>query len=202
MGYLDLYSESYKGNVVPELQLANQWILQFEDFPDLDFLVQETNIPLYSLETERVFSDLVLPTGKGDYSTYSITFLETRDFKGYKFHKRWLDKLYDFENRVVKRTYHSSKKSAIIKFISSYPLVTPAKAIVNTVADVFKKEGEEKSKKYAVYSNIGFQLLGVQLVGISDISLDNDTGEPLSITVEYEIQRVVNIYDKEKIYER
>lgn len=202
MGNLDLYSSSYLGNTVPEYQLANQWILQFEDFPELDFHVQETNLPLFSIETERIFSDLVVPTGKGDYSTYSITFNETSDFKGFQFHKDWLDLLYDFEKRVVKRTFHSSKKSAVIKFISGYNLLAPGKAQLATVTNGFQADVEKKKKQYVIYSNISFKLEGIQLVSIDDLSLDNDTGEPLSITVQYEIQKVTPSYTVEKILER
>ena len=127
MGYLDLYSQSYISSSGPEYQLANQWIMQFEDFEAYDFIIQESNLPLFTLGTEKVNMDLIVPGKKDEYRTFSITFRETRNFEGLKFHWDWFNSIYDFEKRLVKKDFHNQKKKATIKFIVAITIYLKAR---------------------------------------------------------------------------
>jgi len=113
-------------------------------------------------------TNLLLPDGSDAYRTISITYRETVDFQGFKFHTDWMNNLYDFKNRVVKKTYHKSKKDAEIKFYSPYQdtLVTDT------------------------YQNASFKLYGMQFTGFEDLQLQNESGGPLTITCNYEIERL------------
>lgn len=208
MGYLDLYSQSYISSSGPEYQLANQWIMQFENFEAYDFIIQESNLPLFTLSTEKVNMDLIVPGKKDEYRTFSITFRETRNFEGFKFHWNWFNSIYDFEKRLVKKGFHNQKKKATIKFISSYNNLSQGSAqiaqvgnLIKTGLDKISKSETKRPKKelYSIIQNQAFELIGIQLTGIEDVSLDNESGDPLTFTVNYEIQRVIPIIGSEQI---
>jgi len=198
MSYLDLYSSSYISGTGPEYQLANQWILQFDDFQDFDFLVDEITLPMRSIETDRVGYDLVVPKNKGDYRTVSITFRADRDFRAFNYHQSWLSNIYDFEKRAFKKTFHTSKKKATVKFISVYNNYKPLVAQVQGALNLVRKEGY-KNDLFSIKQNQAVELLGLQITGVDDVSLDNDTGEPLTFTAQYEVQKVNIINKKEDI---
>lgn len=208
MGYLDLYSQSYISSTGPEYQIANQWIMQFEDFEEYDFIIQESNLPLFAMGVERANLDLVIPKNKDDYRTLSITFRETRNFVGFKYHWEWLNLLYDFEKRLVKKTYHDSKRKATIKFISNYNTLSQGSAqlaqvgnMVTSGLNALTPNKPQRSKKllYQTQQNSAFELIGLQFTGFEDTSLDNESGDPLTFTANYEVQRIIPILDSQTL---
>lgn len=187
MGTLDITNSfGLDGSKVKEHQRQNMWLMNFDDFPGFDLYITDSSIPLFKLSSEKVPTmDLIVPMGKEDYSSISLTFLETVDFQGFKYHTDWLDKLYDFNRKLVRKTFHTSKKSAVVKFIS-----------MNNVKVGVKDEVQSIPK---VYQNLEIDLKGIQLLGIDDISLQNDSGDPLTITVNYEIQQIIPVYGRKSI---
>lgn len=179
MAYLYNYTVSNDLSNIKDDQLANHWILIFDDFPNFDFYVEEHNLPLWNTKTERIDKlGIVIPDGIEDYRTYSITFRETRDFQGLIYHRQWLFDIYDFEKRVVKKGYHSKKRNATIKFFSPK---------ADTVTDT-----------ELVRVNAEFVLKNMQITGIEEVQLNETDGEPLKFTVQYEIEQIKSVlYNKD-----
>lgn len=174
MAILDTFLFGLNGERIKDEQLQNMWILTFNKLPDFNFYIESTNLPLYGITQEKLATtDLILPTGKDNYRSVSITYRETKDFQGFKFHKSWLFQEYNFSQRVVKKTFHTSKKTATIKFVSNEP------------------EG--------IIQNAIFTLSGMTFVGFEDIQLSNDSGEPLTFTCQYEIEGLTSVFDRIKI---
>jgi len=151
-----------------EDQLANMWGLIFPDYPNLDFHLVETTIPFSQLVTETRKS------GKKYYSDYtptdsvSFTFRETELFSSFNFFQKWLESIYDYEKGVFKvfTSERQKYKNAIIQFSSKFAGTT---GIIPTKS---------------------FELIGLLPLGFSEISLSNDTGEPLQFTVNMTVEKV------------
>ncbi|MGD9678174.1 MAG: hypothetical protein AB7V16_07395 [Vulcanibacillus sp.] len=181
MKYLNTYDIGESGENLKDDQLANFWLMSFSDqaLPSFDLYVESHNLPLYSIKTERLPElSLVIPGGMSDYRTYSITYRETVDFQGMKYHKEWLDQLYDFEKRLVKKTFHTAKRNAIIKFISPY---------------------SEDSSAGGPLQNAEFTLINMQFVGFEDVQLSNTEGDALTITCQYEVENILANFDRKRI---
>jgi hypothetical protein len=189
VGFLDVESNT-RILSVKDFQLKNLWALTFEGLgADFDFYVTETNIPLPKISVEKTSFDLIVPENKEELGTYSMTFLETVDFQGFQFFAQWLNKVYNFEKRVFRSSFHSQKKQATIKFLSLRHLGIPSFAKAVLPGGNFAAISVPTSAGVSV-PNIYFNLSGIMITGIEDISLDNDSGDPLTITVNFEIQKI------------
>lgn len=169
--YLDKYSgTSLSLKDIPDFQLSNMWVLQMNDFPNFDFYIDSSNLPLPQLELETNNLNLITPGKKNNLSSFSITFIETVNFDGYNYFINWLQDVYDFNKQAYNVGFHSKKKIATIKFISS--------------------EQNMSNKTSSLIQNQEFQLWGLMIKGISDIDLGNSDGDPIKFTVEMEAQKV------------
>lgn len=195
IGFLDTES-NYRVLSVKDFQLQNLWGLSFYGTspnymlgPDFDFYVKETNIPLPQISVDKTDFDLILPEGKEEIGSYSITFIETVDFQGFKFFSDWLNNVYDFKKRVYKPKFHLQKKNATVKFLSlrhvGIPGVVPAMLPTANVVNLAVPTSFGVS-----VPNIYFDLNGIMIKGIEDISLGDDAGDPLLLTVNFEIQSI------------
>jgi hypothetical protein len=181
MNYLKTYDIGTSGDNLKDDQLSNFWLLTFNDpvLSTFDLYVESHNLPLFNTKSERLSSlSIVIPDTIEDYRTYSITFRETVDFQGMKYHKSWLDQLYDFEKRLVKKTYHTSKRNATIKFISPY---------------------SAGSGSGSPMQNAEFQLVNMQFTGFEDVQLSNTEGDALTITCQYEIEQIKVNFTRKKL---
>ena len=185
---LDGYS-NINNTFVPELQPKNLWVLNFydlttdtQDFPNHDFLIKSTNLPLFSLEIEKTNFDLIIPQVKSNYGSYSFSFYETVGFDGFNYCWNWFNSIYDFDKQLFKKDFHSKKKNATIKFIRMYPT---SKGVL----------GFSSISNYTVIQNAQFNLLGLMIKDISDVDLDDD-GEPLSFDISMEVQKIQPIIGK------
>ncbi len=170
---MEVSSVVFDWATVKDDQLSNFWVLSFSDMANFDLYVESTNLPLFNTKAEKIPElNINIPDGMEDYRTVSITYRETVDFQGMKYHQRWLESLYDLKNRTVKKSYHSSKKNATIKFVSPYT--------VNSVG----AGGKPKQ-------NASFELVNMLFTGFEDIQLNSTDGGPLMITCQYEIEQII-----------
>lgn len=191
---MDAYSEQYiSQSDQKDLQFQNMWVLEFNEFPNKDYFIKETNLPLYKLSLEKTKFDLVVPVEKEGFSSFTMTFYETVLFEGFNIFKNWIDSLYDFENRVWKKGFHKNKKNAKIKYIMMYNK-SPFDFMnfINTISG---------GKNYKIQKTAEFELLGLSLVGIDDISLDTESGDPLTFTVTMECQQIKYVSGSSTIVE-
>jgi len=179
---LDAYSDNHIVSV-PDLQYQNMWVLNFmdiadpnKDFPNKDFLIQSSNIPLFSLSLEKTNFDLVVPESKENYGTFNITFYETSGFEGFNYCHDWITSVYDFDNRLFKKDFNTKKKNATIRFIKILPT---SQGIL----------GFNLLSNNKIIQTAQFNLFGLMIKGISDVDLGED-GEPLTFSVDMEIQNV------------
>ena len=188
MATLDAFTSKYIGNELKDLQFQNMWVLNFEDYPNFDLYIKDSNLPLFSLDHEKTDFDLILPKGAENLESFGITFYETIDFQGLGYHLSWLKNLYDFDKRVVKSGYHSYKRRATIKFISIYNDYIVSLGQIQQAVNSIKKNGKSV---YKIMQNASFDLVGIQCLGVDGVSLDNDSSEPLTFTAKYEVQRII-----------
>ncbi len=185
---------------IKEDQKENHWIWTFTDgsFKNFNLYLETSSLPLFVTKSKRLdTTNVILPDGGENFRTLTVTFRETTDFQGFKYHKEWLDKLYDFETQTVKKTYHSAKRVAEIKFYS--PLIETSgvtQSVKGTDLAGFSLDyGSYKQKNLnisnqGIRQNIVFKLYGIQFTGFDDVQLQNDSGGPLTISCNYEVERI------------
>jgi hypothetical protein len=198
---LDYYSSTQGVDSYPELQMQNLWILSFGDysnnglqgvanvFPNHDFLIKSTNLPLFSINIEKTDFDLILPQEKENYGSFSFSFYETTKFDGFKWCYNWITDIYDFDARVFKKNFHTKKRSATLRFIKVLnPLSLTELVGINILTSA------------QIFQTIEFDLKGIMIKGIGDIDLENDSGDPLSFDISLEVQQIVPIQGLERIH--
>jgi hypothetical protein len=184
---VDAYSNTFLSSI-PELQLSNAWILTFYDidFPNRDFLIKSTNLPLYNLSIEKTEFDLIIPKDKENFGSFKFSFYETTKFDGFNYCYDWLSSIYDFEKRLFKKDFNKKKRNAIISFYRNYPKSVGTLGFSTTVTNSI------------IMRNAQFFLKGIMIQNISDLDLSED-GEPLTFDVDLEIQQVEYNKGNEKI---
>lgn len=149
-------------------QLANLWRIDFKDYPDLDFHLINTSLPMPKLEYEgRKYGEKIY-TGFTAPDQITFTFRETQEFSSYKFFQDWLETLFDYEKGEYKtlNNYEDKYKSATLNFLN-------------------KNFGNKISKKTQ-----SFDLINLMPLGFSDIDVSTDSGEPLQFTIEMAVENV------------
>ncbi|MDA3854940.1 MAG: hypothetical protein PF569_01680 [Candidatus Woesearchaeota archaeon] len=153
-------------------QLANMWQLQFFDKPNLDLHIVEANLPFNKLEMQGRSYGKKSYTRMAPVETISFTFREVEGFDNYNFFNNWLNDIYDFKKHVFKT--FSNELDAYIKKYKTATLMFMRK-IGGHLVPVPSKT---------------FTLNKLMILGISEISLSNDNGEPLEFTVEMAVEDV------------
>jgi hypothetical protein len=201
---------------IEDLQLANMWVIQFSDDAtgDMDMYITDTNIPLRNIELGTTTFNSKYADSYKELSTYTLTVLETENFRNYKYFNNWLKSIYDFENKVFKKNFVYKKRKAQVKFISiknptpsghvaSVPMIgLPAgisngtiRSINKTSQNIVQKIFKSSPVEPIVYKNAIFELQGVLITGMDDLTLDVTTGDPLSFTVNLEIENIIPMID-------
>lgn len=216
---LDIYSSKFLDSAnLPDYQMANLWILELPVSPFglgasaftgetvitpgpnpqfFDLHVVSTSLPLRKLELEKTSFNTIFAKGRAQYSTFSVTFRETIDFRISKYFENWMNNFYDFDKQVYKKNFITNKSSAILKFIqikSKEPNFFLSLATVVQQLNTFQRGWE-------IFETSSYELINFIPVGFGDLDLDNDTGEPLNIEVEFQVENVVPSHERKSIAE-
>lgn len=170
-----------------EDQLGPMWdfnIIPGADSPKniekMKFKVQDVTLPTYKLVAERKLSGEVMWKGIEDLTELTITIRESPDFSTFRFFRDWMDKFYDYDNRVFKTKESTDLYDIQIKFYmsgkvedtseynyASYYLLDKNAVVINPVIDDF-------TQRFIFYN--------CRILGIDTISLSY-TGEPLTYSI-------------------
>lgn len=155
-----------------DLQLKNRWFCYFEDFSKSEFLVKSVNLPFEKLITEtKKYGDKKY-VGFTPIDTITIVFYENTKFEVYKFFKNWMDDIFDSKEKVfnVLSNENVKYKDATILFYRS---------------NAFSQQKD----------SIKFRFNKLQILGIDEITNDQETGEPLEWTVQLAVKDTTNILE-------
>lgn len=149
--------------LLQDLQLDNQWNVKLDDLPNSTFMVKSINLPFEQLLTETKKYGQKFYTGFTPVETLTITFFENTRFEIYEYLNNWYDTIFDREKRVFKvLTNRNDKyKNGTIAFYR------PDTTITKT-----------------------FALTDLQILGIDEITLDQESSEPLQWSAQFSVGNV------------
>lgn len=177
---MDPYSKQFLDqNGYPNLHPANLWALEITGFPYGDLLIQETTLPLYKLSVVKTLAEISVPEQRDNFSEFSMSFYDTPDFKGYNFCREWLDNIYDYNKMVWRKGFQLQKFDATLKFISL--------VYTNNINGVIQDLSENNTNFNLLKK---FVLKNMFITGISDLSLANDNGDPITFEITAQIDNV------------
>lgn len=155
-----------------DLQLNNRWSCYFQGISKSDFMIKSISLPFEKLLTEtKKYGDKKY-TGFTPVENITITFFENTKFEIYEFFKDWMDDIFDPTTRTfrVLANERVKYKYAVIKFyrttLSSRPVT------------------------------IQFKLNNLMILGLDELTLDQETGASLEWSVQLSVEEV----SKESIY--
>lgn len=185
---------------LPEYALANMWAFQLPTvvskdtgitYPksgveQFDLHVVSSSIPLRRLELEKTNYNLVNPKGRANYSTFTMVFRETIDFQVSTYFETWLNNIYDFEKQVYRKGFVDQKQDAVLKFIrirSKAPdqlltLINPIQSL-----NIFQSG-------WSIDSITSYNFENIIPIGFSDIDVENENGDPLQVSIDFEVEKV------------
>jgi len=185
MGYLD---DAFKY----EDQLQSCWDFSIVDktsFSHLKFKVQDTNIPMYKFTVERKITGELLYKALEDLDSLTITFRESSDFSTFDYFNNWYNFIYDFKQRCFKTMSNDITDSLRNFKVTLYQrynaedwneYTTPMdySSSVNNInaKQAFKTKPDEKELH-------SFNLHNCRIIGLDTVSLDYNSGAPLTYTV-------------------
>lgn len=149
-----------------DLQLNNRWYCYFEDLWKSSFMVKSINLPFEKLLTEtKKYGDKKY-VGFVPVETITITFFENTKFEIYKFFKDWMDKIFDSETKTfrVLDNVNVKYKTAKISFYTSILGLT----------------------------SIEYNLKDLMILGINEITLDQESGVPLEWSVDLAVNDITS----------
>lgn len=119
---LDQYSHRYL-NELPDFLPSSMWVAEFPldqgtgGNTTLEFLLKEVTLPLYKIDMKKTLFEFSVPEARVDFDDISFVLYETPKFEAFQYFNNKLKKIYDFEKKVWKKTYNSSKFKFNLKFI-------------------------------------------------------------------------------------
>jgi hypothetical protein len=152
-----------------EYQLSNMWYLVFEDYLTFDFSIRSMTLPFPSIEWGITSFGRVYPEGFNPNNEMTITFRENVRFTNYNFFVKWLNQIFDFDKHVYKKNFMLQTKGASIIFVRRPSFGS------NVASQVAESALMQPTKV--------FNIRHILPASISDLSLDDEKGEPLEFTV-------------------
>jgi len=128
-------------------------------------------------------------------NTLSLTIRENVNFSVSNFFTGWMNEIYDFEKKCVRKNFSSKTKSAFLMYYQEYsvlPMVAPDKKDTITLASNVSIPRPTKL----------FKIAGLMPTEIGDITADNDNGEPLEFTINFVLQQCDNIIIDKKVQDK
>ncbi|MDA3855498.1 MAG: hypothetical protein PF569_04525 [Candidatus Woesearchaeota archaeon] len=146
-----------------DLQLRNRWYCYFQDMPKTRFMVKTINLPFDKLVTETKKYGSKKYVGFTPPETITITFFENTKFEIYKYFKSWMDTIFDPVTKTFNVLEEESVKfrTATIEFYTHIPLE---------------------------FTTLEFKLNDLMILGLDELSLDQETGEPLEWSVQLAVR--------------
>lgn len=206
---MDIYSDrNLKGKNLVEPQFASMWVIElpplntlpntpsgyapyssaFVSPRQMDLYIKSTTLPLRKLEYEKTNTNLITPKGRAQYSSFTMSFIETADFGISKYFDYWLNSIYDFTDtaQLYKPGFELNKLDITIKFLR-FVNNTPNTffALASTIQQI-----NLLNQGWKIYKTSTFTLKRCLIAGFEDISLENESGDPLEIEVEFECENV------------
>ena len=133
----------------------NLWQFYFTDFPDLQYLTEDVNLPLHSLDVETDAVGVKHYTGFSPVESFTVTWRESAKRSVYKYLNEWMEEVFDSRRQVFNVGNHS--REAILS------------------VHKFDDEGNE-------IDLVSFSYHHVMIQGISDISWAYGSGDPIKLT--------------------
>lgn len=166
-----------------EYQLVNNWKMYFQDNSDATFQITNTNIPFPKLAYETKGYGKKELIGYDPSGEVSITFRADVGFRVFDYFDDWLNDIYDFRNLEYKTLVNETQKykNAVIEMYSTRSLGLGAGLL-----NAYNPFRDSRTKQ----TNKTFLLQDMFPLGFGDISLDDTTGEPLSVQVDFAFQRL------------
>ncbi len=198
----DVYSQKVlKVENLPEYALANMWSFQLPPVINLksgvsypssgvqtfDLHVVSSSIPLRKLEMEKTNFNLIIPKGRAQYSTFTMVFRETIDFQVSTYFEAWLDNIYDFDLQVYRKGFINQKQDARLQFIRIRS--NPLNQILTLLSPI--QQLNILQSGWSVDSISNYDFVNIMPLGFSDIEVENESGDPLQISVEFEVEKVI-----------
>lgn len=168
MAGLDLYGvDAY--TIQPEYQLKNQYFLIFEDNLSLDLHIRSMTLPIPAISWNTTSFGRSYPEGFEPKNEMSITFRENVRFSNFNFFLSWLQDIFDFDNKVYKRDFMLQSKSASIVFVRRPSLGS--------------SDAGQIAESALIQPTKIFNIRHLLPASISDLTLDDESGDPLEFTV-------------------
>ena len=206
---MDIYSDQFlKGKNLADPQFASMWVLQLPTLNTLpnppttsggyvgnatplnplsmDLYVKSTTLPLRKLEYEKTNTNLITPKGRAQYSSFSMTFIETSDWVISQYFDYWMNSIYDFSDnqQLYKVGFEYNKLDMTLLFIKMYntqPNALFALASTFQQANLF-------NQGWKIYQTSAYTIKRALPVGFEDISLSNEDEGPLELEIEFECE--------------
>jgi len=140
-----------------DYQLANFWLFELDDYPDLNLFVTSTSLTPLKLNTE---DELPVYTGVTRGSEFSITFRVGIDFAIVTFFENWFNDVYDVKTKTFKVISDRSMKYK-----------TGRLAFYQPVKDS--------------YVTKTYRIIDAVIQGFDSISVDLENGSALEMTVSF-----------------
>ena len=150
---------------IEDLQLTNRWYCYFPGVLKSNFMVKSVNLPFEKLLTEtKKYGDKKY-IGFTPVETITITFFENTKFEIYEFFKTWMDSIFDPITKTFRVLLSESVKfkSADIVFYGSVSALQPV-------------------------STIRYKLQDLMILGIDELTLDQETSAPLEWSVQLAVR--------------